>query len=142
MKKSVKIIASLLLAVMMIIGSQERTLAYSTVWAAVKVPGTGGTSADTIMNIPLTKGKITFKVTELTGNCSYLIGQCVSTYTNYGYINNSNRSVSVSTVNGEDYFYMSFTTAGAAQDYMYLTCSAKHNASSSELVKVTGTLSY
>lgn len=141
MKKNIRMIAALVIAMIMIMTTVESASAATFSWSSTKTPGyTSATS--TLIKMPLYKGKITFKVTSLSGNCSCLLGQVVSAKPNYCYVNTSSKSVMITKVGGEQAFNMGFTYVGLMQEYMYLSCSVVQNASIGELVYGSGTLSY
>lgn len=139
MKKLLKTLTSLVMAVAILVSTMEVASAATFTWTATKNPGTS-IGVDTV-EIPLYKGTMTFKVTNLTGSCSYLLGKCVSNSSLY-YINNTAKSVMITKVNGTQTFSMKFTTAGLKEDYMYLKCTVEHNASIGELVSASGKIYY
>ncbi len=142
MKKNVNRIMSMILVVMvMIVATKQNILAATYAWSSVKNPGTTG-STITDITMPLYKGKITFKVNDLSGNCSCLYAQVASRYEMYGYINTSSKDVKITLEGGEQGFYMLFTESGLRQDDMFFRCSMVHNASIGELVTASGVLSY
>lgn len=124
MKKSVRLIATLMVAMLMVVATGKNVSAETYTWTAVKTPGTTqhGTSE---VDIPLYKGKMTFKVTSLSGDCSYLLGKVTSSNNSYYYVNTSEKSVMITEVGGEQSFYMSFTTVGNTMDVMTLICSVE-----------------
>ena len=140
MKKRFKFMATLMMVIMMMFVVTENVSAATYPWSVTKFPGV--TSASDSVQMPLYKGQITYKVTELSGDCSYLAGKCASTTDTYCYINNTNRCVLISKVNGSQSFYMAFTAQGLAREYMYFSCSIEHNAGIGELLTAQGTLTY
>lgn len=140
MKKSIKYIVTLVLTMIMIVGTMKSTFAETFNWIAVKTPG--NTGASDLVDIPLYKGKMTFKVTGLSGNCSYLLGKCTTSSNYYYYINNASKSVMISKVNGEQSFYMAFDHDGDRKQIMTLVCSVEHNASVGDLVSARGIIYY
>ena len=139
MKKSVKIITSLVLAMVMIMSTVEMaSAATSYSWTATKNPGTQ--EGATTVKMPLYKGTLVFKVTSLTGSCSYLLGKCTTRNYDLYYINNSARNVMITKVNGTQSFKMAFTDEGLKENNMYLKCSVEHNALYSDYVSASGTI--
>ena len=139
MKKSIKFMVILALVAILGITLQESVFAGEITWSATKTPGS--TVANTVKDMPVYKGRITFSVTSLTGTCSYLVGKCVTTENDY-YINNSNRAVMVSLVGGSDSFYIKYQNDSEKNDVIYLTCSVEHNASIGTYVSGSGKLIY
>lgn len=140
MKKSIKIMLVLMLSVMMITTITENASAATINWSVVKTPGMQTASCS--VKMPVYKGQMTYKVTGLSGNCSYLLGKCVSANGNYCYINNSTKSVMITKINGQQSFYMKFINGGDSNEYMYFICSVEHNAGIGDLVVGSGTISY
>lgn len=140
MNKITKKIISLMMAVVMLGAIPQSVSAATYYWSATKTPGI--TSDYDTVKIPLYKGTMTFKVTDLNGSCSYLVGQCESLYSSLYYINNSAKNVKISVENGTQTFSMTFTNSGLNQTYMSLKCSVEHNASVGEFAAASGTIYY
>ena len=136
--KVLKRVTTLMLAMVMAFMMVESVSAETYPWTSVKTPGNTGCMVRDV-KIPAYTGKMTFKVTTLSGNCSYLLGKVVSTYGSKYYINNSSKSVMITKVNGEQSFYMKFVGFNIlTEQYMYLRCSVEHNASIGETVYASG----
>lgn len=141
MKKSVRLVATLMAALMMVLAIGKSASAASYSWTAVKTPGTIAYGTTTI-TIPLYKGEMTFKLTNLYGDCSYLLARVASSNEDYYYVDNSIKSVPLTQINGEQTFYMAFTSLGEAQSNMVLIGSVEHNAGYSQFVEASGEISY
>ena len=137
MNKNVRRIATLIMTIVMVVALNKNVFAETYTWNATKIPGVQ--IGEDLKEIPHYKGKMTFKVTGLHGNCSYLLAKCVSYNNSRYYINNTSRSVMITRVNGEQSFYVKFNYN---DDYMYLICSVEHNASIGELVSASGIIYY
>lgn len=139
-KERRRIVAILMFMLTVVMSSQKSVWAASYPWNVTKNPGTE--RAYTSVGMPLYKGEITYTVTLLSGNCSYLLGKCESAKENYYYVDNSNQCVMVTEVGGEDSFYMKFINGGESLSHMFFHCSVEHNAEIDERVSGMGTLSY
>lgn len=139
-KKSRRLVALLMFVLLLATSSQRGVEAKTYYWNVSKNPGTQ--TAYTTVGMPLYKGEITYQVTMLSGNCSYLLGKCESAEENYYYIDNSNQCVMVTAIGGEDSFYLEFINGGDSFDYMYFRCSVEHNAGIADVISGMGTLSY
>lgn len=130
---------ALILTIVIAFGNMGNVFAATYSWGATKTPGQ--TIATDSVQIPIYKGKMTFKVTKLTGSCSYLLGKCTTKSDKY-YINTSTKSVMITEVGGEQSFYMAFVNGGDSGQYMNLVCSVEHNAGVGDLVGAYGTIYY
>lgn len=137
MRKSLKNLLSIVLTLGLLISCTTRVNAATHPWSASKTPGV--TTGSTMVEIPVYKGKMTFMVTKLSGNCSYLLGKCVSINNNY-YINNSAKCVMITKVGGAQSFYMKFLNGSADADIFYLRCSVEHNAYIGDIVSAVGVI--
>ncbi|MBP3339092.1 MAG: hypothetical protein J6L69_06790 [Lachnospiraceae bacterium] len=136
MNKIVKNIIALMMVLVVVSTMSQSVSAETFYWSATKTPGM--TSDYDTVKIALYKGTMTFKVTDLNGSCSYLVGQCESLHSNLYYINNTAKNVKISVENGTQTFIMAFSSAGEKEDYMYLKCSVEHNASVGQLAAAAG----
>lgn len=125
----------------MFIISVEGVLAATYNWDVIKTPGHSNTVSDTV-KMPLFKGQITYKVTSLSGNCSYLVAKVTATKSGYYNINTSSKSVMITKVGGQQAFTMYYTDKGSKEEFVYFNCTIEHNASIGELVCGAGTLSH
>lgn len=139
MRKSLKNLLSIVLTLGLLISCATNVNAETFSWSASKTPGT--TKGSTAVQIPIYKGKMTFMVTKLSGDCSYLLGKCVSINKNY-YINNSEKSVMITKVGGAQSFYMRFLNGSELAKYFYLVCSVEHNAYIGDTVSAVGVIYY
>ncbi len=136
--KAIKKIGTLVLVMVMSFVMVQTASAATYEWASIKNPGNAGCVAS-IVEMPVYAGAITFKTTVLNGNCSYLAGKAEATYPTKYYINNSSRSVLISTVNGEQSFTMKFINFDISEDSnMYLSCTVVHNANIGDTVYARG----
>lgn len=140
MSKNLKMIATLMIAIIMVAATKESASAATYNWGVAKTPGyqTGMSTKE----IPLYKGEMTFKVTNFVGNCSYLVARCSSANGNYYYIDNTSKSVSISKLNGQQSFHMKFINDGDDFDYMNLAFYIDNNAGIGETVSANGIIFY
>ena len=139
MKKSFKKFLSILLTLGLLISCTTSVNAATYSWSASKTPGM--TKGSTAVHIPVYKGKMTFMVTKLSGDCSYLLGKCMSIDKDY-YINNSEKSVMVTKVGGAQSFYMRFLNGNELENYFYLVCSVENNADIGDIASAVGVIYY
>jgi hypothetical protein len=136
LKKITTLVLTMVMTFMMVEGASAATFP----WTTVKNPGSSGCQVDDVQ-MPIYAGTITFKVTNLTGNCSYQVAIASSTYSSKYYVNNSQRCVKVSKLNGESSFSMKFTNTNiSTETYMYIRCSMEHNANIGDTVTTSGIL--
>ena len=138
--KALKKIATLVLTMVMVLMMVESAVAKEYSWSSTKSPGNDAAVAHDV-RMDVYTGDITFKVNRLSGNCSYQIAVASSAYPNQYYINNSQRCVKISRVNGEDNFKVKFTNFDiSSESYMYIRCTMEHNASIGETLTASGIL--
>lgn len=141
MKKNTKIIASIMLSIALLFTATESILAASYSWTATKTPGMTA-YGETNIEMPLYKGGMTFELTYLYGDCSYLLAKVTSSNDNYYYVNTSTRSVMLTKVHGQQSFSMGFTGIGNAQSKMILKGYVEHNAATGKFVQASGIIFY
>lgn len=141
MKKQVRLFVSLMLTLVMVFTISESALAATYSWTAVKIPGNSA-YGKAVVSIPLYKGEMTFKLTKLEGDCSYLLAKVTSSNESLYYVDTTTKSVMLTKVNGEQSFYMGFTTLGNAENVMKLNCYVEHNADIGKLIQAAGIIYY
>lgn len=139
--KNTKIIASIILSLILLFTANESILATSYSWTAVKTPGITA-YGETNITIPLYKGQMMCQITELYGDCSYLLAKVTSSNDDYYYVNTSTRSIMFTRENTEQTFYMGFTDEGNKETYMILKGYVEHNAEVYKFVQASGIITF
>lgn len=131
MKKSIKMIAIVMMAVVMMIASQEYTLAATTKysWAIRKMPGS--TTASDKIYVPPHTEDMEYEVDTLYGTPSLVVARCEnppSVQDRY-YINNSTKNIRVSKVSTTTFrMYFDPETTFAPGEKMEFYSIIEHNA--------------
>lgn len=136
MKKNVKMIVALALAVIMVMASQESFLANDQDW---NISTTSSVNQTTEIVIPYYEGDITYKLTSLSGNCTYLVAECQpnAMYAAYYWMNNTAGCIRL-TKPAEETFRMGFSSLGKSKRpdvsfIMYID----HNASAASNISLS-----
>ena len=120
-RKVVTLVVTMVMAFTMV----ESASAAEFPWTATKVPGNTGAGV-AYKDVPLCKGEMGLRLDATSGGCSYLVAGIVSYESDLYWINNSNKNVKLTEIGGEQKFYMAFSTAGYAEDYMTYKCTVEH----------------
>lgn len=140
MKKCVKLIAGLLMAMVMMVTNVGSVMAASYSWDMNKNPGSSA-STD-IVTMPFYKGEIYFRVESISGTCPYYAAVCHSKYPNKYYVDNNTQSAMVS-VSGATYgFYLEYTVWGILEQTVILETYIDHNGTTGDRISCYGTVYY
>lgn len=145
MKKSVKMVVALVLALVMVVGTQESFFATTKYWTINKP--IGSTQVSTEVEFPYYKGEITYQLTNwYNPSCSYFVVVCNYNpiYTAFYYIDGYHNGIRLTDADTVT-FKMGFTNAGLqVQPNLSFVVRLEHNASnvSSVAMSATGAFRY
>ena len=141
MKKTIRIMALLVMAMIMSITTKASALTATYYWDVAKNPGSSTADVD-IIKIPSYTGTLTYTVSTMNGDCTCLIAKAESANNSKYYINNLSRNIMLTVVGAKQNFTMIFTEAGKDEPIMQISCTIIQNADISKLVYGSGTIYY